>query len=302
MRNDIAEEITNKFIAALSEGKIPWQMPWHCLSARNVTNGKAYRGVNVLLTSMAESNWFLTFNQAKANGGYVKAGSKSIPIVFFSPITKTDKNGRPVLKDDGKEDKFMMLRYYRVFRFEDCEGKGAKWEALKARVAKALPTIEFTPIDICERLVKACGADIRFGGNVAAHAYTPEGHYITMPEPKTFKSVEAYYAVLMHELTHWVRWELGDKNSNGETGYSKEELVAEIGANFLLSYCGVDTSAIFDNSKAYIQGWIQKLGAEPKWIIQASSQAQKRFDWLMEKAGFATKPEAEEPEELQAAA
>ena len=69
-----------------------------------------------------------------------------------------------------------------------------------------------------------------------------------MPKPKEFVTRTAFYSTLFHELVHSTGHESRlDRDSLcalaafGSYTYSKEELVAEIGANFLRAEAGFDT-------------------------------------------------------------
>jgi antirestriction protein ArdC len=68
----------------------------------------------------------------------------------------------------------------------------------------------------------------------------------------------------------------------GSEEYSKEELVAEIGACFLSNMCGI--SAIMDNTAAYIQGWVKALANDPRMIVSAAGHAEKAVGFLIGKA------------------
>ena len=65
----------------------------------------------------------------------------------------------------------------------------------------------------------------------------------------------------------------------GSTNYSKEELVAEMGAAMLCGVTGIVNQTI-DNSAAYIQGWLSKLRKDSTLVVQAAAQAQKAVDWV----------------------
>ena len=67
----------------------------------------------------------------------------------------------------------------------------------------------------------------------------------------------------------------------GSEDYSKEELVAEIGASNMLNYLGISTEKAFKNTVAYIQSWLQVLKNDKKFIISASSKAQKATDYIL---------------------
>ena len=287
---NVNEIITNRIIEGMQKtGVAAWRKPWNTYAFKNAVSKKEYRGVNVLMLSLfGKGEWYITPKQIFAHGGNIKKGSKTVPIVFWN-IKKEERNSAGDVTQRGS----YLLRYYNVLAIEDTEN-----------VKINLPVgnrLDFMPIEEAEKLVKASGAVIKHEGQRAF--YSPSSHTITMPNKETFQSVEHYYATLMHELTHWARTEVEKDIKWGNFGnesYSKEELTAEVGANFLLSYCGIDASATFDNSLAYLNNWISKLTADPKLIVSASSQAQKRFDWLMAKLNpkAVEAVEAEETEEL----
>ena len=61
--------ITDRIIAELESGTIPWHKPWTCAQpAISHTTGKAYSLLNQLLLG-GRSGEYLTFNQAKKRSG-----------------------------------------------------------------------------------------------------------------------------------------------------------------------------------------------------------------------------------------
>ena len=87
MSQKIYDLITDRIIALLEAGVIPWRKPWDAAGGapRNLTSGKAYRGVNAMLLANLgfSSPWFATFRQMKSLGGSVKRGAHGIPVVFW---------------------------------------------------------------------------------------------------------------------------------------------------------------------------------------------------------------------------
>lgn len=93
-KKDFRQELTDKFVAALEQGKLPWQRPWNDRAVPlstpiNAISEKPYQGGNRLvltLTQMDKSyedpRW-VTFNQAKALGGSVAKGEKGTQIEFW---------------------------------------------------------------------------------------------------------------------------------------------------------------------------------------------------------------------------
>ena len=61
----------------------------------------------------------------------------------------------------------------------------------------------------------------------------------------------------------------------GSEAYSKEELIAEIGAATLVNYAGIETSSSFRNSAAYVQNWLKVLSDDKRFIVSAAGKAEK---------------------------
>jgi antirestriction protein ArdC len=57
-------------------------------------------------------------------------------------------------------------------------------------------------------------------------------------------------------------------------------LIAEMGAAFLSTECGISQATI-DDSAAYIGSWIKHLRADPKLVVHAAGKAQKAVDWIL---------------------
>ena len=124
------------------------------------------------------------------------------------------------------------------------------------------------------------------GGNKAF--YRPLSHSIQMPSQETFTTSDDYYKVFFHELTHSTGHESilnrGLVGSHGnKTKYSKEELVAELGAMFLVGILDLNPKDSNDNSQAYINGWIKYLKNNPKEILSASSKSRKAIEYILNK-------------------
>jgi len=71
----------------------------------------------------------------------------------------------------------------------------------------------------------------------------------------------------------------------GNTNYSKEELVAEMGAAFLCGVAGIANETV-DTSAAYIQSWLTKLQNDTRLVILAAAQAQKAADYILGNTGL----------------
>lgn len=283
-RKDAYAIITERIIAKLEAGTVPWHKPWSGPEGMpaNLVSGKAYRGINVFLLGCSgfSSPYWVTFKQAKSLGGCVRKGEKATPIVFWKWI---EKKGTDPETGEPRKGRFPFLRYYNVFNATQCDGlKHKRLEPVEGE-AKT-----FDPIAAAGAIIDGFEdkPDIRLGGNRAC--YSPQLDAINVPEPEFFDGGEHYYSVLFHELTHSTGAEkrldrpgIADFDRHGSEQYSQEELVAEMGAAFLCGQAGIDTEGLLNNSAAYIASWLEKLQSEPKLVILAAAQAQKAVDHVL---------------------
>jgi antirestriction protein ArdC len=311
-KEEIYEEVTEKVIASLKEGHIPWESPWVGIGYhRNYVSKKPYRGVNPLLLSIsAVSNGFeslnwLTYKQAAelsvkqwlaseglkdtdenrklykdTEGAYkgVRAGEKSTMITFWKPLVIDDKenvdsSGKPIKKT------IPLLKYIYVFN-----GEQTDLELEEPDNNKNL--LDFSPIQAAAEVIDNWEdkPEIISLGDIAC--YVPLYDEIHMPYHKQFLSEEYYYKTLYHECIHATGHKsrtgrVKDWSSFGSEKYAQEELVAEIGASMLVSYVGINTEDTDRNTSAYINNWIKRLEEDPKLIISASGKAQKAVDYII---------------------
>lgn len=116
--------------------------------------------------------------------------------------------------------------------------------------------------------------------------YSPMGDYVQVPCRKQYTKQDAFYSTLFHEMTHSTGHStrldrLDSKARFGNEIYSKEELVAEIGACTLLNMLGLETDNSFNNSVAYIKSWIEVLKNDNRFIVSATSKAEKAVNYIL---------------------
>jgi len=70
----------------------------------------------------------------------------------------------------------------------------------------------------------------------------------------------------------------------GLTGYSREELIAELGAAFLVNHAGLETTGSFRNSAGYIQSWLKKLKNDKRLIVTTAGKADKAVAMILNKS------------------
>ena len=275
----INQMITARLIERITAtGELPWKKPWTSLSLmpKNLVTKKNYRGVNVFLLHMLgySSPYFMSMKQINAMGGKVRKGEKSCPVVFWKIVEP--KDGEPEQKG------FAMLRYYRVFNTEQCEGLPES----KVPVIE-IPKRTHEPLKIAEDLVAMMPNPPQINHARTLASYSPSMDLVSMPCPEWFTSGEENYGALFHELAHSTGHEsrVGRKsimtpNGFGSHAYSQEELVAEMTSAFLCGYTGI-LLCTETNQAAYLRGWLERLKADPTMLIKAGSEAQKAFDWIM---------------------
>lgn len=271
-------------------GSLPWRRPWRqgrkAVIGKNHVSQHTYSGINAFLTALItdmhgfDSNEWVTFKQAKDSGGHVKKGAKGTPCFFFMTDEKEEEKADT---KTGKTKKRFIARYYTIFNLSQCEG--IDYKAL-SRTDEAAYT--HNPIEEAEKLLASFKGDIPPIKHDQANRafYDSVADYINVPEPKEFRQREAYYSTKFHELVHSTghvkrlnRKSLTAVAAFGSHEYSKEELVAEFGACFLSSDCGI-LQATEQNSAAYLQGWLKALKENPRWLVDAANQAQKAVNYL----------------------
>jgi antirestriction protein ArdC len=292
-----------RIIGALEAGVIPWRKEWDAAASDrlpvNAHSGKPYRGINVLTLWSEQvakgytSHKWLTYKQAQEMGGNVRKGERSTPVVFWKFDRKANK--------DGELESFAFARYYNVFNVAQCDGLPVDAPAVPAD--RVFTPVESAEIIAARYLDSANAPRLRHGG--ARAFYTRQLDYVQMPERETFRSSEGYYSTLFHELAHSTghssrldRFRDGAESSAfGSEDYSKEELTAEMAAAFLCAESEILNEATFNNSVAYIQGWLKALKNDKGMVVSAAQRAQRASDYIMDR-----KPYAESASEETAAA
>lgn len=301
---DLYTRITNRIIAQLESGTIPWQQPWNAEhAAGRITrplrhNGTPYRGINVLnLWCEAEERgysnpFWMTYKQAHELGGQVRKGEKSALIVFASTFSKTEAND----KGEDTERDIPFLKGYAVFNVEQIDNLPAHFYQIANQ--EKLDTIERDAA--AEAFLANIPADVRHGGNRAY--YSVHNDYIQLPPFETFRDAAAYYETRAHETIHWTRHEtrlnreFGRKRW-GDEGYAAEELVAELGSAYISADLGLRPETRPDHA-SYIESWLRVLKNDKRAIFTAAAHAERAIDKLHSyQPKAAAAPEAEDERE-----
>lgn len=277
MSIDVYQMVTDRIIAMLEQGDIPWDRPWAGAGrwAIKRASGKPYSLLNQML--LGNPGEYLGFNECKNLGGKIKKGAKAKIVVFWKMLDKPEeKDGKVTVRQ------IPYLKYMNVFHIDDCEGIEPKHYEDTLR--------DFNPIDKAEQII---GGYVTRSGIALEHIkqgrayYSPEQDKVVLPIKEQFTSEAGYYGTAFHELTH----STGHKSrldriaagsfSFGDASYSKEELVAEIGSASILNMLGIETDASVRNNAAYIQSWIKSLRNDKKLIVSAAGKAAKAVKLIM---------------------
>lgn len=315
--NDIYDMVTDLMINTIKEvGHLPWQKEWKGsggFQAKNYVTKKPYSGINFFLLNFdfkKDKNgkkylvpiefiqpYYLTFNQIEAAGASLKKGSKGHEVVYYTIIRSFKKDDKEITTSDTKkfndfvksngltkEDlekvkKYPILKYYNVYRADDCVG------------LKFLPTPkqkEVNPIDAAQSIIDGYKNPPKYTFVGDGAFYIQATDVLNMPKIQAFNNEANYYSTFFHEITHstGVKKRL-DRNLTGKKGgseYAYEELIAELGAVYLCS----DSGILFhtkENSAKYLQSWnsrlVKELGDDNKFFLKAAAAAQKAANYIL---------------------
>ena len=277
MKKDVYEIVTDRIIEQLEQGVIPWEKPWGGVidGAYNRISKRPYSLLNQML--LQHSGEYATFKQWSELGGHIRKGEKSEIVVFWKlqPYEDENADGEKIIKQ------IPLLRYYNVFHVSQVDGVEPKEIDLN----------EFEPIEEAERIKTEymTREHLKILEKLTDKAfYSPAFDYIQVPCKEQYRNVEEFYSTLFHEMVHSTgyktrldREDVKDCMYFGSENYSKEELTAELGSAFLVNLLGIETKNSFRNSSAYIQGWLRKLRGDKKFIISASSKAEKAVKYIL---------------------
>ena len=292
MKTNVYEQITAKVIEQLENGIVPWQRPWingsyaGCISH---TSGKPYSTLNQMLLGWRSGEW-LTWGQIQTEGGRVKNGEKASFVVFWTFIERyeleqvKDEQGNVTGTRKVVTGHYPVLKSYNVFHIGQCEGIEPKFTNTPIRY-------EHTSIEEADRIareyVEREGIELNIEDTNNA-CYSPFFDRVQVPQMEQYQNIEEYYSTLFHELTHstghakrLAREEVTGLVVFGDKDYSREELVAELGAAFMCSTLGIDSDKAFKNSAAYIGGWLKRLANDKKMIVSAAAKAERAVEFIL---------------------
>ena len=283
---NLYDEITDKIIADLEAGRLPWVQPWGDGAAkaplslpRNASTGRDYSGINVLILwgAVVEQGYaaqlWLTFRQALTLGGNVRKGERGTTVVYADRFVPDDERKRA--REAGEDPRALpFLKRFTVFNVEQCEG-------LPDEIAIPPSLPEPSLIEPCvEALIKGTAIDFHVGGDRAY--YLPTQDRVQVPPPQAFFEPINWHRTALHELAHATghasRLARDFSGSFGTKKYAFEELVAEISAAFSCATLGIVPTV---RHADYIGSWLEVLREDNRAVVRAASLASKATNWLL---------------------
>lgn len=283
MKKQDYQEVVNQIIQAITSGVKPWLRPFDRPAigrAQNFFSKTRYQGANAMLLSMEayrqnySSNAWLTYKQVSDLKGKIRKGERSSKVFFFTYVEKMteaqakgDENGKLILP---------RWKYFNVFNLDQTEG------VLESEQTENLLQENFISNLSVDDLVASSRAVINHSDKKSAF-YSPERDFIHFPYQKHFRSIDTYYATLLHELIHWSGHQarldrLRAGGRYGDKSYCFEELVAELGAAFLST--DLNVNADIENHASYLDGWAELLSDKYMAFFKAASLAEKAAQYL----------------------
>ena len=285
-RTNLYSEITDKIIAELEAGRVPWVQPWGTAAAKaplampkNASTSRSYSGINVLLLwgavierGFTGQSW-LTFRQALSLGGNVRKGERGTTVVYADRFVPEDEKRRAA--ENGEDAQGIpFLKRFTVFNTDQCEN-------LPEDVATATPPVPEGLIEpAVEALIKATGIDFRIGGHKAF--YVPAHDYVVVPPPQSYYEPINWHRTALHEIGHasghHKRLNRDLSGSFGSRKYAFEEMIAEQISAFCCASLGIVPTV---RHADYIGSWLEVMREDSRAIVRAASQASKAADWIL---------------------
>lgn len=296
MNSSICENIVKNLLEKIEKTqKLPWQNPVKRgyiqsggVFPRNYISGREYSGLNTLtlLSKQHDTLDWLTYKQAIDLGGHVRKGEQGT-MIFYWKFSKLD----PLDTETGEltERQIPLLKTYYVFNLSQCDLPAetcAKLNEKREQKASVIVDVPKELTDIPSVLLSDHYPPVPpqiLYDSTRPH-YDVTNDTIHLPTPDAFIDIYHYLSTVFHETIHSTahtsRLDRHIHNRFGDTAYSREELVAEIGAYFLSLRYQLDISSTYDNTIAYLQGWLSYLRSNPQEFVLAGGQAQRAVNYI----------------------
>ena len=281
-------------------------------------SGRNYSGTNSFFLQMDtamnayRTPVYMTFMQAQKENLRIKKGAQSMPVIYWDLNIK-DERGKRVAESDykqmsrGKQAKCEVrpfLRAFSVFNVDQTnleEVNKEKYDAIVDRFKgpQLRDTQGMYENRALDRMFELQEWICRVQNDriVDGAYYSPARDMVIIPmkeqfnigknAEEIFKDGMEYYSSALHEMTHSTgtanRLNRDKGAKFGDAKYAKEELVAELTAAMVGNTLGFD-KRILNNNAAYMDGWINALREEPKFIVSVMADVNKASKMILEKS------------------
>ena len=321
MAEKAIDRFAEMMVARLEEMKgQQWEKGWIDGSGKTQglpqnLSGRRYSGHNdfflQLHTAMKGYDMpvYATYKQLKDAGATIGKGEKAMPVIYWN-ITHRDEHGQKVSDEayeamtKAEQEKVktvpVLMGYY-VWNLQQTdfpEVKPEKFaklqEQFKAPEMKdTVGMYESKEFDaMIDKQAWVCKINTVEG---AGAFYSQSKDEITVPmkaqfnihntPEETYKDGMEYYSSIAHEMAHstGVEKRLGrDMEGHfGDKKYAKEELVAELTAAMVGNTMGFD-KRILDNNAKYVDGWMDTLKKEPRFILSVMADVNKASKMILD--------------------
>lgn len=300
------KEVVEKIAADIEAGKPLFWESGLTMSGRprNIMQRSSrpsyYRGGNNLRLSLVamqhgytDPRWG-TFKQVQEMGGRIKKGEKGTHIEYYQferevweknpktgkkePVYEVDADGRMSVKKERLLQP--IIKSYVVFNAEQMEGIPPLQKA--AREPEVLN-------EKMEHMIANSEAKIHFD-QAGQNFYQPMTDEIHVTPKEGFKTTDAFYATVAHEIAHSTGHEsrldrstLTAGGSFGSKSYAREELRAELASLFIHQEYGIDFNEDHrNNHAAYLKSWASVLRDDPNELFRAARDAERAADYMKE--------------------
>ena len=252
---------------------------------------------------------YATYKQIRDAGATVNKGEKAMPVIYWN-ISHKDENGQKISDEafdamtkaeQAKVKTIPIMMGYYVWNLQQtnfAEVKPEQYAKLTGQfkaphVADTKGMYESKEFDaMIDKQAWVCKIKNVEG---AGASYSPSKDEITVPMKAQFKIHNTpeeiykdgmeYYSSIAHEMAHstGVEKRLGrDMEGHfGDPKYAKEELVAELTAAMVGNTMGFD-KRILDNNAKYVDGWMDTLKKEPRFILSVMADVNKASKMILD--------------------
>lgn len=252
---------------------------------------------------------YATYKQIRDAGATVNKGEKAMPVIYWN-ISHKDENGQKISDEafdamtkaeQAKVKTIPIMMGYYVWNLQQTNFAEVKPEQyakvtgqFKApHVADTKGMYESKEFDaMIDKQAWVCKIKNVEG---AGASYSPSKDEITVPMKAQFKIHDTpeeiykdgmeYYSSIAHEMAHstGIEKRLGrDMEGHfGDPKYAKEELVAELTAAMVGNTMGFD-KRILDNNAKYVDGWMDTLKKEPRFILSVMADVNKASKMILD--------------------